>query len=158
MNNKHMQIALVVITAALTGMLAGCNTMGRQPQFREATITPSQLTPGDSAVIAVDVKDRHEIVRTVEGVIREEPTLKLKLRDDGEAPDTKAGDNLWVLQVDVPFQAPPGEFMLDLTAYRSDGTPVPVRGAEGKTVPLTASLPIVIKSAGADAAGADAAK
>jgi len=152
LNKKLMQIAMMAGTLVLAGMLTGCNTMGRQPQFREASINPSQLTPGDSAVISVNVKDRHEIVRKVEGVIREEPSLKLKLRDDGEAPDAKAGDNLWTLQVDVPFQAPPGEFTLDLTAYRSDGTPVPVRGAEGKTAPLATSLPLVIKGAESGAA------
>jgi len=60
------------------------------------------------------------------------------------APDKKAGDNEWSLQVDVPFQAPAGQFTLQLTAFRSDGTPVPVRDKEGQTVPLSVSVPIAI--------------
>ena len=140
----HLGMGLIFLIALVA--LAGCNTTGRQPIFQSAVINPNQLKPGDSAVISVEVKDRHNIVRKVEGVVEEDPSIKLKLRDDGQQPDAKAGDNVWTLQVDVPFQAPPGGFMLDLTAYRSDGTPVPVRSKEGKTVPLSTSLPVTINN------------
>jgi len=104
------------------------------------------LKPGDSAVITVHVADKHEIVKRVEGVVREDPRIKMKLHDDGQPPDEKADDNTWSLQVDVPFQAAPGTFNLDLTAYRSDGTPVPIRH-KGKTSPLTATIPLTIGAA-----------
>ena len=107
-------------------------------------ITPADLKPGDTAVISVEVDDRDGIVRRVEGVVLEDPTIKLKLSDDGKPPDEEAGDNIWSLQVDVPFQAAPGDFTLELTAYRSDGSPVPVRTQESGTVPLRATIPVAI--------------
>ena len=125
---------------------AGCNTLGRQPQLKNATISPDELKPGDAAVVTVVVKDRHNLVRKVQGVVREDPSITLKLRNDGVAPDEKAGDKTWSLEVDVPFQAPAGNYTLDVTAYRSDGTPVPVRSPERKTVPLSVSIPVVIKN------------
>ena len=136
----------VVYTIALVSLLisiVGCNTASRQPQFQQAVITPDQLKPGDTATITANVNDRHNIVRRVEGVVKEDPTIRLKLHDDGEAPDEKPGDNVWVLQVDVPFQATPGDFLLQLTAYRSDGTVVPVKTKEG-TVPLSTTVPLKI--------------
>lgn len=127
-------------------LIAGCNTAGRQPQFRSATITPAELKPGDNAVVTADVKDRNHIIRKIEGVVREDPGIRLKLHNDGEAPDVKAGDNLWSLQVAVPFVAPSGNFLLQLTAYRADGTPVPVKTKGGKSDVLTTTIPVVIKN------------
>lgn len=127
-------------------VLAGCNTLGRQPQLQQAMIAPPQLKPGDSAVVSVHVQDKHYLVRRVEGFVREEPSIKFKLKDDGVAPDAKAGDNIWTLQVDVPFTAPAGDFTLELTAYRADGTPVPVRDKSGKTGLLTVAIPVIIRN------------
>jgi hypothetical protein len=109
-------------------------------------MAPAQLKPGDTAVISVHVKDKHNLIRKVEGAVREDPNIKFKLHDDGAPPDLKGQDRIWSLQVDVPFQAPPGDYVLDLTAYRDDGTPVPVRTKEKKTVPLTASIPVIIRN------------
>lgn len=135
-------IPAVAAVVFLVG-IAGCNTAARQPQFQRAVITPAQLKPGDTALIEVQVKDRQDIVRRVEGVVQEDPTIRLKLQDDGQPPDQKANDDLWVLQVDVPYQAPPGQFLLHLTAYRADGTAVPVKTREGRE-PLSATVPLTI--------------
>ncbi|HUW62225.1 MAG TPA: hypothetical protein VMZ06_14575 [Candidatus Bathyarchaeia archaeon] len=137
------QAAYTIALLVLFISIAGCNTASRQPQFQRAAIAPDQLKPGDTAMIQVEVKDRYDIVRRVEGVVREDPTIRLKLHDDGLAPDEKADDNVWVLQVDVPFQATPGDFLLQLTAYRADGTVVPVKSKEG-TVPLSTTVPLKI--------------
>lgn len=156
--DKHLEeieamrrVTAILAVALVLVALAGCNTAGRQPRFDNAMIRPpdakgpvEELKPGDTAVISVQVKDKHDIVRRVEGVVREDDTIKFKLRDDGVEPDEEAGDNIWSLQVDVPFLAPAGEFLLEITAYRSDGTPVPVRNEEGRTVAMTASIPVVI--------------
>lgn len=137
------QVVYIIAIVGLLTSVAGCNTASRQPQFQRAIITPDQLKPGDTAKIEVQVKDRYDIVRRVEGIVKEDPTIRLKLHDDGQAPDEKAGDNVWVLQVDVPFQATPGDFLLQLMAYRADGTVVPVKGKEG-TVPLSTTVPLTI--------------
>lgn len=137
------QVVYAAAIGILLAGLVGCNSASRQPQFQRAVITPDQLKPGDTAMIEVDVKDRYDIVRRVEGVVKEDPTIRLKLHDDGQAPDVKADDNTWVLQVDVPFQATPGDFLLQLTAYRADGSAVPVKGKEG-TAPLSTTVPLKI--------------
>jgi hypothetical protein len=138
---KQVLYTIALVCALVS--IVGCNTASRQPQFQRAVITPDQLKPGETAKIEVQVKDRYDIVRRVEGIVKEDPTIRLKLRDDGQEPDEKAEDDLWVLQVDVPFQATPGDFLLQLTAYRADGTVVPVKTKEG-TVPLSTSVPLKI--------------
>lgn len=154
---RFMLLGAVVLLAAA---LAGCHSMGRQPEMRKALITPDNLKPGDTAVITVDVADKFKIVDHVEGVVREDTRIKFRLHDDGADPDKKAGDGTWSLQVDVPFQAPPGQFTLDFTAYRSNGEPVVVRDKDGNAVPLTSSFDMVIRypEAAPAAAGAGAAK
>ena len=136
---------IALILAPLAIAAAGCNTMAGTPEFQQAAIAPPQLTPGDTAVITLEVKDRHRVIERIEGVVKEDPRITFRMRDDGVAPDEKAGDNIWSLQVDVPFQAPPGEFVLEFTAYTADGVPVPVRDTQGEVVPLTQELPVVIR-------------
>ncbi len=133
----------VILVAAL--FLAGCHTFSGVPRMNNASIVPEELKPGDTALISVQVKDRHDIVRRVQGVVVEEPRIVFNLRDDGASGDKKAGDGVWSLAVQVPFQAPPGEFLLELTALRSDGTPVPIRDKRGNVFPLKESLPLVIR-------------
>ena len=65
--------------------------------------------------------------------------------DDGIGPDEVAGDGTWTLKVDVPFQAPPGEFELEFTAFRSDGQPILVRDEDGDTIPLSGTFSMVIR-------------
>ncbi len=109
-------------------------------------MTPSDLKPGTTAVITVEVNDRFGIVDRVDGIVKEDPRLTFALRDDGVTPgDAKAGDGVWSLQVEVPFQAAPGEYELELTAYNSSGEVLLVRNAEGDTVPLTVSIPVSIR-------------
>ena len=140
-----MNSARILAVLALTAVCIGCTTLGRYPKLVEPAITPSELKAGESAVITVRMADRHNIIRRVEGVVREDPTVKLKLRDDGKPPDEKAGDNLWTLQVDAPFQAPAGQFNVDLTAYRSDGSTVPIR-KDGHKQALAVTIPFTIRN------------
>ncbi|HEO71330.1 MAG TPA: hypothetical protein ENN80_08705 [Candidatus Hydrogenedentes bacterium] len=137
-------VCVLAITALVFG-LAGCNTLSRQPRMQEARITPSDLKPGDTAIIAVKVNDPHNVVERVEGMVLEDQRVTLRLRDDGVEPDSKAGDNIWTLRVDVPFQAPPGEFTLEFTAFRSDGQPVVVLDENRNAAPLRRRFGMVIR-------------
>lgn len=130
--------------AACLAVMAGCNTLSGQPEIRKAEITPPELKPGDSAVITVDLKDRNKVVRRVEGVVVEDPRITFRLTDSGVEPDAKAGDGVWSMAVDVPFQSPPGQYVLELTALDADGKPVSVRDRNGIVNPLQAAVPIRI--------------
>ena len=101
------RITAIVSCSFLLAALAGCATSSRQPSMKEARIQPEHLEPGDTAIITVEVADRFNIVQRVEGLVKEDRTITFKLRDDGITPDKKAGDNIWTIQVDVPFNAPP---------------------------------------------------
>lgn len=138
---------LSMIAAALVAALSGCNTMAGQPRMGEALIEPAAVPVGSSAVITVEIKDKHHTVTKVEGAIKEDPRLTFRLRDDGQDPDKKAGDNTWSIRVNVPDTAPPGAFTVDLTAYNDAGQPVLVRHKEGGGMPLATSLAVTIEAA-----------
>jgi len=132
----------VVLTTLL---LSGCNTLSGQPQIARAGIDPEVLEPGSTAVITLVLKDKQGVVKRIEGIVLEDPRIAFPLRDDGQPPDEKAGDNVWSMQVDVPFQAPPGKFSLEFTAYGPDGMPVSIRDDDGEVTVLKETVPINIQ-------------
>ena len=138
-------VAALLVSLSTWALLAGCNTLPRQPEIQHAGIEPAELKPGDSALITVEISDQYDIVDRIEGTVQEDETITFKLRDDGVAPDAVAGDGIWTLQVDVPFNAPPGDFELALKAYDSHGEVILVRDSAGDAVPLAASFGLVIR-------------
>ena len=78
-------------------------------------------------------------------MIREDRTITFRLRDDGVDPDQEAGDDIWTIQVDVPFNAPPGDFEFEVTGYDSDGEVVVVSDENGEAAPLSISFSLVIQ-------------
>lgn len=134
----------------LTALLfagVGCATLPKAPEIVGGGIAPSTLAPGDTAIITVELQDRFEIVRRVEGVVKEDPSIVFELKDDGIPPDAAADDNTWTLQVDVPFNAPPGSFELDLHALNSDGEQVIIRDEAGEAAPLGVTYNLEIRYA-----------
>ncbi len=135
---------LAVLTVVLI-LVAGCNTLSKQPKINSASIEPEVLKPGDAGVIKLAVKDRHGLITSIEGVVLEAPQKTFVLRDDGKSPDEKADDNTWSMQVDVPFQAPPGEFTLEFTAFDKNGMPISIRDKANHVLPLKQVLPVRIE-------------
>jgi hypothetical protein len=144
-----MKYALALIAPLL---LAGCHMLSEVPVMKTATITPAELHPGETATIAVEIRDRFNIVDRIETTVVEEPDYSLILRDDGEGTDEKAEDGLWTLKVDVPKEAPAGAFTLQFTAYRSDGQAVTVRDRMKKKSTLQQTIPLMILAPEAAAA------
>jgi len=140
------RISLLVLTLGAAAV-AGCNTMGAQPSLERAQMSPSQLTPGGSALITVEPRDRDGIIHRIEGRILEDPRQELVLNDEGRDGDLVAGDGIWSLEVDVPPSALGGNYTVEFTAFRRDGTPVPIRDQAGNVSPLTTIIPIVISPA-----------
>jgi hypothetical protein len=139
---KHIAFAATVLMAI--GLLAGCNTLGRQPKLRDASMSPALVKPGDTGFITVKLNDKRDVVARIEGVVRGYERMKLDLHDDGADGDKKAGDGVWTLQVDVPYEAPPGQFLVELTAYNDKGEPVLVKNEKGNVVPLMDTCEVVI--------------
>jgi hypothetical protein len=138
-----LRVATILLIAFLP-VLSGCNSLGGVPEILTSSITPIELHPGDTALVTIDVRDKNNIVAGVVGTIREDPSRKLKLHDDGTEGDVKPGDGTWSLAVQVPLQAPPGAFNLTFTAYRSDGVAVPIRAKDGTIAPLAVDMPLTI--------------
>jgi hypothetical protein len=136
--------SMVAVTALLLGVLAGCNTLGRQPSLTAPTIAPPALKAGDTAIITVQLEDRFGIVEVVRAVVKEDTRMKFDLTDDGAAPDKVADDGIWTLQVDVPFMAPPGDFALVLTAYDVEGEEIPVKNEVGDREPLSTTCTFTV--------------
>lgn len=133
------RFAGVLAAFVFVAAVSGCNTMGRQPKLENATINPAALKPGDNAAITVKVVDKHKIVQRVVATVTEDQRMKFKLRDDGIAPDEKAGDGVWSYSVRVPFMAPPGNFTLEITAYNEKGDAINVKKGQKEIGPLTAT-------------------
>lgn len=149
---RAMLTLMLLVVAAM-----GCNTLGRQPKLQDAAIVPATLKPGDSAVITVKVVDKERIIDRIVGVVLEDTRMKLPVYDNGVAPDVKAGDGIWSLQVDVPPMALAGQFTLELTAFNSKGEAIEVRKSKHEKGPLTATCTWVITAPPEEAAPAEAA-
>ena len=124
--------------------LLGCPPGQRQPELRDARITPNELKPGDSALITVEVVDRFDIVDRVTLVVNEAEGMSLDLHDDGLEGDVRADDGIWSFWVEVPLTAPPGSYDFTMTAYIDKGNVVLVRDKQGNSVPLTAAFTCTI--------------
>jgi hypothetical protein len=135
--------ALFLGTAAV--LLAGCASTNGQPRMHEASIAPSQLKPGDTAIVKVKVDDRYGIVKKVEGVVAEDGTIKFDLKDDGMPPDEAAGDGIWTIKVKVPFNAPPGDFHFTVYGYDETGNRILILDEMDETAPLSTSFELNIE-------------
>ncbi|MGC9054454.1 MAG: choice-of-anchor X domain-containing protein, partial [Candidatus Hydrogenedens sp.] len=109
--------ALISIGIILLLCCSACRTIAGQPSIKTAEIIPVEISPGENAIIQTVIKDKHHLIQKVEAVIKEDPRIKLKLRDDGVEPDKKANDGIWVLKVDVPQEAPLGNYKLEIMTY-----------------------------------------
>jgi hypothetical protein len=119
--------------------------MTSQPAMSAASILPQDLKPGDTAVITVKIQDKFHVVKRVEGVVKEDRTITFHFTDDGVAPDATAGDGVWTIQVDVPFNAPPGRFEFEVSGYNERGEVVVVDDKRGESAPLSTAVPVVIR-------------
>ena len=125
-------------------VLSGCVSGSRRPSIQHATITPADLKPGDVAVITIKINDHFGVVKSVEGIIKEDATIKFSLKDDGIDPDEEADDGIWSMKVEVPFNAPPGDFNFEAQAYDESHEIVVIRDENGDTAPLSTSFVVHI--------------
>ena len=135
----------IIASIALVVVATGCMSVPKRPAIFSAAIVPSDLKPGDSAIMTVEVRDKFGLIQRVEGIVKEDPTVVFELQDDGIAPDERAGDGIWSLQVDVPFNAPPGDFEVTVNAYNAGGEPILITNDEGEVSPLMASFGLIIR-------------
>ena len=127
-------IVLVVITGCAQQRLA----------MMDARSDPAKLSPGDESLICVRVIDMQGVVAAVTTTVREYPAISLDLNDSGEEGDKVAGDGVWSIAFDIPYEASPGEYNWDFEAFDADGDPVKVTTEEGGEEPLTAEASVEV--------------
>ena len=139
------RVFTVFFGALVAAALTGCTTAARQPSMKAGRILPEDLKPGDTATITVEVEDKYGVVSRVEGIVKEDRMITFELRDDGVPPDEESGDGVWTIQVDVPFNAPPGEFEFEIVGYSRTGEVIVVHDELNEAVPLSTSFGLVIQ-------------
>ncbi len=112
---------------------------------------PHELTPGDTALITVDVSDRFNLVTSVKGIVLEDKTISFHFHDDGTDGDAVAGDKTWSMKVDVPFNAPPGGFIFEISAYDANENLIIVRDMNGEAVGMQTKITLEISYPNVDA-------
>jgi len=133
----------VAFVGLVVALITGCATT-RQPAFVDAKLVPAKVSPGEETVIQVKLEDPQGIVSVVVATVREYPEISFDLNDSGENGDAVAGDGIWSYAMEIPGEAPPGEYNWDFEAYDVDGNLVKIAGEGGEMVPLTAEASIEI--------------
>jgi len=138
----------VAVAAAVFVVYAaqGCATQARQPKLNNAMLAPETVYPGyEGALLTVELRDPDGIVDRIDWVVEGYEDQVFTLNDEGERGDAAAGDGVWSMRVDVPFNTPKGAYRVTLRAYDSEGRPIIVRGPDDGRVPLTTSLTAVVE-------------
>jgi hypothetical protein len=127
-------MVLVVITGCAQQRLA----------MTDARLDPAELSGGDETVISVRIIDTQGVVAEVTATVREYVAINLDLNDSGEEGDKVAGDGVWSIAFEVPYEADAGQYNWDFEAFDANGDPVKVTTEAGGTEMLTAEAPVEV--------------
>ncbi|MHC4843214.1 MAG: choice-of-anchor X domain-containing protein [Planctomycetota bacterium] len=116
--------------------MSGC--AGQRLEMLDAKVDPAELAPGDESIISVKVIDTKGVVAAVTATVREYPEVVMDLNDNGQQGDTVAGDGVWSIAFNIPYEAPEGQYNWDFEAFDADGNPVKITTKEGSEKPLIA--------------------
>jgi len=135
----------IIALFSLAILLTGCATTSKQPSLSNAVITPNMLNPGDTAVITVHVEDEFGIVKQVNGIVDEDGTIAFVFKDDGEGADGVAGDGIWTIKTEVPFNAPPGVFNFKVEGLNDSGEIIVIHDENKEAIPLATQFKLTIQ-------------
>lgn len=121
---------------------AGCAQ--QQLAMMDAKSEPGKFAAGARTIVSVRVADTEGVVAKITATVREYTAFVLDLNDGGEDGDKVAGDGVWSVSFDVPYEADAGEYHWDFEAFDADGDPVKVTTDEGDAVPLTAEAAVEV--------------
>ena len=108
----------------------------------DAGSEPAKFSPGDETIVSVRVIDTQGVVAEVTAAVREERTISLDLNDSGDEGDEVAGDGVWSITFDVPYEADAGQYNWDFEAFDAYGNPVKVTTERGGEEALTAEASV----------------
>ncbi|NVM01805.1 MAG: hypothetical protein HWN67_05695, partial [Candidatus Helarchaeota archaeon] len=78
---------------------------------------------GEKGTLSFKVTDPDGNVEIITGVVREYPEFVFEFGDNGESGDEKADDGIWSAETEIPSDAPPGKYNIniDFEVYDADG-------------------------------------
>ncbi len=129
---------LILMTLVL---VFGC--AGQRLMMMDAAMDPVKVSPGDVATVRVKVVDTKGVVASVTATVREAQEIVLDLNDNGEEGDEVAGDGIWSMDIDIPWDAPAGTYNWDFEAFDADRVPLTVK-VEGKETQLVAEAEVTV--------------
>ncbi len=95
---------------------------------------------GENGIISVKVDDTENKIARISVTPRGYPDYVFELNDNGELGDEYAKDEIWSMEINIPYDAPAGIYNLDCEFYDSDGNPVMTKSNDGKETKLTATI------------------
>ena len=130
-----------LLTILFVSMTIGAG-WAAQPTLKDATVEPAVAAPGDAMKIQIEFKGDTKKVKSVTLMVREYPyegpTMDLKPVDDKKR-------NLWVLESNVPWDAPSESFHLDIGAVDYDSKPIITEGFEDNWTGKTGTIEFEVK-------------
>jgi hypothetical protein len=142
-SRSKVTVCGVAFVGLVLALVTGCATT-KQPALVDAKLVPAKVSPGEETVVQVKLVDPQGIVSVVVATVREYPEISFDLNDSGEYGDAVPGDSIWSYAMEVPGEAPPGEYNWDFEAYDADGNLVKIAGDGGEMAPLTAEASVEI--------------
>jgi hypothetical protein len=115
-----------------------------KPGLLNAKVEPAAAKPGDTVLIAVQVKDPEHVVDTVAAMI-EGMDGSAELYDNGSHGDATAGDGVWSGSVALKPPIAPGEHVIHVSAFNAAGSLATTKTGDQAPVPLTAQTKITVQ-------------
>lgn len=127
-------LLLIVFVTGCAGPLA----------ISELDVEPKAVAVGATALITVQFTGPKNSVASVEATVREAPDIYYVLVDDGTMGDEKANDNIWTVGAEVPYEAAPGIYHLDIRAKDLDGNTILIKGGELTNMGYSGSVTVTV--------------
>ena len=134
-----MNKVLIMLIALVMSILISCAS---QPKLVKAYVEPEQASPGDLikmyAQFTGSAKDLKAVYLTVREYPSEYPRIDLY-------PGTGDDQNLWSEDGEIPWEASPGMYHLDVNAIKKDGEEIVSEGFENNWAGKAGTIVLQIK-------------
>ncbi len=135
---KRALLSILICSSILSGCAA---KLGVKSISSEKT----SVFVGETVKLTVVLNGSTKQVSRVIATVREAPEFSFSLTDGGKNGDEKAGDNIWTYALEVPYEADPGEYHLDISVRDEDGKELVVEGMEKRSTGRSGTLVVTVK-------------
>jgi hypothetical protein len=131
-----------MLTAFALVLLCASPAPAGQPEVVSAKVVPAEVAAGDHVRFEIEFNGRPMDIKQVIGYVREfpdmGPTVVLQ-------PDKSGDKNVWVLESDVPYEAPMQSYHIDFTATDRAGREIVSKGMDEGAIGKTATIVLTVK-------------